>query len=186
MQSKPFTNATVVFTSFGVNIMEKQKADKQENIPLGLHFAALTKLYYGALTKRLEQLDLERYHTALLLIANSEDHCCQKDLGTQLDMDKASIVRVVDYLEQKGYIIRLVNPGDRREHHLALTEKGQTEISIIQQAVRDLNNHMLADMDARKRKELHQTLQLMMNNLQELPVNKISLKVKKKNSKSAA
>ncbi len=46
---------------------------------------------------------------------------CQDQLVQQLDISKAAISRAVDSLEEKGYLIRQKDPGDKRFYQLMLS-----------------------------------------------------------------
>lgn len=47
----------------------------------------------------------------------------QKEICTQLNMDKGAVARRTASLEQKGYLIRKENPADGRSHLLYATKK---------------------------------------------------------------
>jgi MarR family transcriptional regulator for hemolysin len=85
--------------------------------------AILAKTYFGALTKRLEHLEIERYYSILILIENHGADCTQQFICDELKMDKVSMVRIVDYLVEKKYVKKVVNPKDRREHLFNLQKK---------------------------------------------------------------
>ena len=93
-----------------------------DRLPLGRSLAILAKTYYGALTKRLEHLEIERYYSILILIENHGAACTQQFICDELRMDKVSMVRIVDYLIEKKYVKKVVNPKDRREHFIQLTK----------------------------------------------------------------
>ena len=60
-------------------------------------------------------------------------------LAAKLYLDKSTTSRVVDSLEQKGYVTRLVDPNDGRAWVLEVTDKGKGLHSKIEQ---DLINEM--------------------------------------------
>ena len=49
----------------------------------------------------------------------------QKEIGSQLNMDKGAVARRTASLEQKGYLIRQKNPADGRSQLLYATEKAE-------------------------------------------------------------
>jgi DNA-binding MarR family transcriptional regulator len=93
--------------------------------PLGRMLSVLGKGYLHLLRARLKHLDIDRNYYALVLIAIQDGDITQQELAIKLDTDKVSIVRVVDYLSEKGYINRTRKADDRRKHSLKLTDKAK-------------------------------------------------------------
>lgn len=148
-------------------------------LPLAASMAIITKYYYGALSKMLEHLEVERHFTALYLIHKTSEKCTQQYISDMLHVDKVSMVRMLDYLVEKGMIERLVNPDDRREHIVALTKKGLKIIPEIQQAILELNKIALKGIDKEEQKLFWMGIESIMNNLKHLPVNTVDIKIKK-------
>ena len=77
------------------------------------------------------QLSIDRYHYVLVLIDFHDENLSQKALAEILHIDKSYMVNILDYLEEKGYVLREKNPYDRREQLIRLTAKAQKDIPII-------------------------------------------------------
>lgn len=75
-----------------------------EKIPLGRSLSLLAKTYFGALTKRLEHLEVERYYSILIIIENGGTGCTQQHICNSLGIDKVSMVRILDYLIEKNLL----------------------------------------------------------------------------------
>ena len=56
----------------------------------------------------------------------------QSDLGKRLVVTRASITSVLDKLQEKALIERVIVPGNRRIHHVELTVKGRRLIDKIE------------------------------------------------------
>lgn len=110
--------------------------NNEQLFPLGKIFGLLTKQYISVLSAKLEEIPLERYYYPFWLIAQNNESITQQNLSKQLQVDKVVVVRIVDYLESIGFIIRTDNPKDRRSHLLKVTEKGEPYISIIENAIK--------------------------------------------------
>jgi DNA-binding MarR family transcriptional regulator len=96
-------------------------ADKNEQLfPLGKLFGLLTKQYISILSAKLENIPLNRYFYPFWLIAQNNKTITQQNLAKHLQADKVVVVRIVDYLENEGFIQRLPNPEDRRSHLLEI------------------------------------------------------------------
>ncbi|MEY2854514.1 MAG: hypothetical protein RL030_1646, partial [Pseudomonadota bacterium] len=63
----------------------------------------------------------------------SQPGVAQVQIATVLDVDKASVVGLVDRLEALGWLIRRRNPKDRRRHGLHLTGEGARALQELQQ-----------------------------------------------------
>lgn len=154
-----------------------------DRLPLGRSLAILAKTYYGALTKRLEHLEIERYYSILILIENHGKECTQQFISDELKMDKVSMVRIVDYLIEKKYVKKVVNPDDRREHFIQLSKKAIEVLPAIHQAIDEVNRAALQDIPKQKQKELYAHLNAIQRNLAHLPAEKIYINYKKASKK---
>jgi DNA-binding MarR family transcriptional regulator len=61
------------------------------------------------------------------------------ELGRNLGIDNSAITRQVDTLEGKGLVKREVNPSDRRQYIISLTEKGRQDVKILSKIANDTN-----------------------------------------------
>ena len=65
--------------------------------------------------------------------------------------DRATIGGVIDRLEQKGWIRRVVSERDRRARELSLTAEGKHVFSALLPIVRDLQDEILQPLSATDR-----------------------------------
>ena len=70
----------------------------------------------------------------LQVIANNEG-LSQSALAEAMDVDRSSIVKVVNQLEERGLILRTAAPNDRRSYRLRLTAEGRLSLRRIEDAV---------------------------------------------------
>ena len=61
--------------------------------------------------------------TTLLLIAENSG-ISQAEIGRKLQMDRATVMGIINRLEGRGLILRAASNDDKRRQTLALTEKG--------------------------------------------------------------
>lgn len=155
-----------------------------DRLPLGRSLAVLAKTYFGALTKRLEHLEIERYYSILIIIESNEKDCTQQFICDELKMDKVSMVRIIDYLIEKKFVKKVVNPNDRREHFITLTKKAVSNLPLIHQAIDEVNAAALKGIAKEKQKELYVHLNTIQQNLATLPSEKIYINYKKASKKS--
>lgn len=72
----------------------------------------------------------------LLLELISMNVTSTKEIAQQLDVSTSAVSQLLNKLEEKGYITRMVNPKNRREILLALAPKGEAFFQE-QEAFRD-------------------------------------------------
>jgi MarR family transcriptional regulator, transcriptional regulator for hemolysin len=150
------------------------------DMPLGRFLSLLTKAYYGALTKKLEHLEIEHYYSILIMIERFQaQNCSQQALCDYLHFDKASMVKRIDYLAKKGLVKRKENPEDRREYCLCLTEKAKKILPDIHQAVEELNEEATKGLTTSQKEEFYNMLWKVYDNISVQPSHKVSVNFKK-------
>lgn len=107
----------------------------EANLILGRVLSYLTKQYIGYVHKRMENTPVTRHYFPLYLIGKYSGEISQQQLANKLLMDKVVLVRVLDALTEEGLIERKVNPNDRRQHLLHVTESGQKWIPEIEKTL---------------------------------------------------
>jgi MarR family transcriptional regulator for hemolysin len=155
-----------------------------EILPLGRSLSFLGKTYFGALTKRLEHLEVERYYSILIFIENAPEGCTQQFICDHLKIDKVSMVRILDYLIQKKFVKKVQNVNDRREYFVELTLKATKVMPEIHKGIKELNRIALNGISKEKQKEFYNNIALIYNNVKSLPAHKIFVNYKKANKKN--
>jgi DNA-binding MarR family transcriptional regulator len=136
--------------------------------PFGLH-SALTR-HTGFLINRiavvarkqfaarLESLDLNLRMWGVLNVLDVEGAITQQSLGRSVGIDPSSMVATIDELESRGLVERRRHPSDRRAHALYLTEAGTDTLADGRALARQAQDELLAPLDAKERKQLHELL----------------------------
>jgi DNA-binding MarR family transcriptional regulator len=76
-------------------------------------------------------LDLTQKQTATLWLINGNAGVSQVSLAAALGMDRATMMSVVDRLEERGLVIRKRSNTDRRRQKLYLTPAGQNMLRKV-------------------------------------------------------
>lgn len=139
----------------------------------------LTKRYFGVLTKKMEGLDIDRHFFLLIMIDESKEKCTQQYLADTLLVDKVAMVKNLDYLSEKGYIVRATNPKDRRETHVTLTAKAKKAMKIIYSNIDKTNKEAASGLTKKQKEEFFKALEVMNLNLSHSPSRKMVLEMKK-------
>jgi MarR family transcriptional regulator, temperature-dependent positive regulator of motility len=74
----------------------------------------------------------------------------QASLAATIGFDRATIGGVIDRLEQKGLVQRLVNAQDRRSRQLHLTAEGEQVLGAMRPVVEALQAEILAALSPRE------------------------------------
>jgi DNA-binding MarR family transcriptional regulator len=89
---------------------------------------------------------------ALNAIAN-DPGMDQASLASTISFDRATIGGVIDRLERKGLVTRVVRDQDRRARQLHLTAEGEHLLSACRPVVKALQTDILSLLSAKERAE---------------------------------
>ena len=67
--------------------------------------------------------DLQTGHYAFALVICRRPGCSQEDIARELCINKSTVARNLNYLEEKGYVSRTSLPNDKRQFSVHPTEK---------------------------------------------------------------
>jgi len=141
--------------------------DKPIEQPLGRKLSHIGKDFLSLLHTNLKHIDLERNYYALLIIGNANGNITQQELATQLNSDKVSVVRIIDYLTEMGYVMRIEHEQDRRKYCLTLTDKAQKVIYDIRDSIAKVNNQAYSGLTEAQIQEFNNTLSVIQKNLKQ-------------------
>ena len=75
-------------------------------------------------------------HAPILSYLLYKDISCQEEIGNHFKIDKGSIARSIQKLQEKQFINKEIDENNRRKYQLSLTEKGRA----VALKIMDLNN----------------------------------------------
>lgn len=133
--------------------------------PLGKFLGNTGRKFLYALNTRLKTLDIERNFYALILIEGGKGKITQQDLAEMLESDKVSVVRIIDYLSNKGYVKRVKDATDKRKYGLNLTLQAEKEMPVIKKAIEEVTQTAFKGLSRERIEELYDTLNIIRNNL---------------------
>jgi len=109
----------------------------------------------------LSPLGLRRRHYAALGILASDGALSQQALSSRIPLDPASVVQVIDVLEQLGLAVRQPEPSDRRAYQIALTERGRAVLQDATARIAAAEAEGLRPLTAAERKALDRMCRLL-------------------------
>ena len=113
----------------------------------------------GKLRNKLHRLMKQRYAAEAEVKLTVEEFILLNMIETQTDQilqniaiatgkNKSVVMRMIDSLEEKGLAKRTVNPEDRRENLLSITDKGAEVVTQYQAIEKRLSNDLLEGIPA--------------------------------------
>ena len=133
--------------------------------PVGRNLSRTGTLFLQYLNEKLDHLDIERFFYALILIELGHTNLTQQELACQLEIDKVSVVRIVDYLTGKGYVKRVRSSVDRRKYCLSLTGKAKEKLPDIKKAIQEANDTAFHGLNESQKNEFISTIGIIKKNL---------------------
>jgi DNA-binding MarR family transcriptional regulator len=114
--------------------------------PLGYLLGRSLRVFKAQVAEEVKSMDfelsLEQY--VILYMINSRGDLIQQDLANHLQKDKSLIVRQIDGLIEKQYLVRLTNKEDKRKKNLILTPKGLEKMNQMTELVMMVSRKLLS------------------------------------------
>lgn len=112
--------------------------DPEQFIPFLIGDVA--RLFRKKFQQRVQRLNLTRSQAQVLGQINMNQGINQKSLAERLEIQTMTLTRLIDKLEEAGFVERRADPSDRRAWRLYLTDTAQPildEMWIVAEEVRD-------------------------------------------------
>lgn len=102
---------------------------------LGFHIRLAHGAVYRHFSDTFSDLDLTQKQVSVLWLVDDHPGMAQADLGRTLQMDRATVMAIVNRLQAKGLLKRGASTTDRRRQTLTLTDAGQESLREARRAV---------------------------------------------------
>jgi DNA-binding MarR family transcriptional regulator len=102
---------------------------------LGFHLRLAQVAMYRDFAAAMSGLDLTQQQWATLQLIGVNPAVSQVDLAATLGTDPATMMSMVDRLEQRGFLVRKRSKADRRRHELSLTSEGQAIVAAAKKVI---------------------------------------------------
>jgi DNA-binding MarR family transcriptional regulator len=129
-----------------------------EEIPFGAVISLINRSKYVFLNNRLRPLGLSAGQFPVLVLLAKEQNIMQEDLVRHYRLDKGTIARAVKKLEDRGYIRRITDPGNRRAVRLFLTEKGEGAVPRLHTINREWEDLVSAGLSDEERTTMYRLI----------------------------
>lgn len=125
---------------------------------LGFQLRLAHVAMYRDFMTALADLDLTQKQCATLQLIYANPGVSQVDLAATLGTDRATMMAMVDRLEQRGFVVRRRSVADRRRQELNLTDAGQEMVVRARHAIAQHERHFTARFTASELKALMNAL----------------------------
>jgi DNA-binding MarR family transcriptional regulator len=117
-----------------------------ETKPLGYSLGLSLRVFLSQAEKELRNKQIEITFDQYVMLRMIDANCnlIQQDIANHLQKDKSLVVRQMDGLIEKKYVIRTRNTVDKRKKNLVLTTKGIEIMKNIQKINFEVSDRLLA------------------------------------------
>ena len=106
-----------------------------------------------------------RYQFAALATLDAFGASSQAELCRRTDIDRSDMNAAVNALEAEGAVTRMLDPGNRRQNIVDITEAGRARFARLRDCLREAEQHALAPLGEAERDELLRLLRLLHDHL---------------------
>jgi len=145
--------------------METKEFNLEESF--GYYFTSITVTIKRWVEERLKPYDLTHLQFSILMNLYKNNIDTQKELLQYVYGDEASITRLIDRLQTKGYIERVPSTQDRRKKTLKLTDEGHKLMNEIIQYPYEINQELVKELSTQESQEFLRLLQKVHSSIDE-------------------
>jgi MarR family transcriptional regulator, lower aerobic nicotinate degradation pathway regulator len=106
----------------------------------------------------LEPFALHPRHFGVMTVLDKRPGLTQQDLADHSNVDRSSMVAVLDELERRGLAERRPDPADRRKRAIHLTDEGRAQLQKMRGVARKVGEETFARLSDDERATLHHLL----------------------------
>ena len=117
--------------------------------PLGYILGLPLRIFLNQVAVEFRNRDIELTFEQfiMLLMIDSKGDLIQQDIANHLQKDKSIVVRQMNGLIEKEYVVRLPNRTDKRKKNLILTTKGTEIMNKITELNFEVSSKLLSGVD---------------------------------------
>jgi len=149
----------------------------------GYEMARISEVYLSSLSSIMKPFGIERYFAPLLYLCENSGKITQKDLAEALKRDKVSTMRMVDYLSEKGLLVRTQDCNDRRCQILEVTDNALELLPKIKEGVQQTNDLLLRDFTEEEKVTFKKSMDKLYTTIGSLPEPDFIVQAYKRNKK---
>ncbi|MBY7141965.1 MarR family transcriptional regulator [Virgibacillus sp. NKC19-3] len=105
-------------------------------------------------TKELAHYEISSRDYGILSAIYNNENLTQKGIGFELQIDRTTMVQLIDNLESKNLLKRVSNPADRRANLIRITEKGRAILEERWEALERCEKDVIHQMTVHQKKAI--------------------------------
>jgi len=137
----------------------------------GFLVSDVARLLRTEFDRRVRDLDLTRSQWLALTRIFRQPGCTQSELAETLEMEKGPAGRLIDRLEDNGFVERKADPTDRRVNRIHLTAEAEAIERTMREIALQTIHEALSDLDEAERDKAVEVLITVKARLQEMLQN---------------
>ena len=138
---------------------------------VGFLISDVSRLMRRVYDRRVEPLGLTRAQWRVLVHLYRREGISQTELAAVLEIEKPTLGRLVDRLEEKGWVEHRVDERDQRARRLMVTDAVRPMIERMKVYAESVNEDSMAGLEAEQERHLIEILLAVKTNLNRLLVN---------------
>ncbi|MZR29389.1 MarR family winged helix-turn-helix transcriptional regulator [Sneathiella litorea] len=95
---------------------------------------------------------------SVMAIINENPGHTQSAIAEAAGLDRSSLVPILNNFEKEGLILRAPVKGDKRAYAVRLTKKGERELAMLEEKVREIEAKVIAGLGAEDHRRLIELL----------------------------
>ena len=148
------------------DLKKEGRESAERNIGYLMHdVARLMRVNYD---RRIKDLELTRSQWWVLNHLYFHEGIIQTELSAILEIERATLGRLLDRLEEKGWVERRPAPNDRRAKRVFLTREVEDVMQTMRERARETRLQALSGLSAQEQEWLIETLITIKRNLSQV------------------
>ncbi len=119
--------------------------------------------YRHLMNEALSEHKMQTHHLGILKILEKSGPISQIQLGDELGIDKASMVKLLDHLEKTGHLKRMTDLKDRRIKNIKMTRAGEKAIQICHQTTKKVEEKFFKNLNTTQEKIIKKIVCLLID-----------------------
>ena len=137
---------------------------------LGYYFSKSFQLFKEVFNKALTNngYNLNGDHWVIILIVRNNPGIIQSKIAKIMNRDKPAITRIIDFMEQEGFVERRNTTNDRRSYNVFLTSGGEKLYENISRIADELSKDILDEVEETNIRIMKNTLAKLIGKMKEI------------------
>jgi len=140
-----------------------------KNPKIGIYLKKIDILFDSKCNKKLKKFDIThaQFKTLKYLLENKNKEVNQKDLEKHFNLSNPTVTGILNRLELKKFVIRIVDEADGRFKKIKLCEKAIAIEEDLIQIADDMENSLVKQMSELEIKNAFEILEKILKNISE-------------------